>query len=798
MTIAENPRSSPKGPSTPTLAPAADFTLSDEQLQIVRHPEGFHGKVLSVAGSGKTTTMACRVKELTANRGVPPQAIQVLMYNRLARRQFRQRLAQVGLPRELQPPVDTFHSYAYRLLNDMADREDWTAHPEQANAGLRQAIQAVIDRHYPPAADADADSRQERRERGEQLTAHLLDPAREAIMLWKNANLPPERAGYDADPATAELYRDIYREFETRRQLANRAVTYDDFLPEALALLEREPARLQAAAGRLRHLIVDEYQDINLAQQQLVELLAGGQADLLVVGDDDQTIYEWRGARADYILGEFQNVFDNKPHRVYKLTHSFRFGYHIAQNAQNVIRHNPTRLSKELLAYRPELPSRVIVCSGGAGRRPNEELADRLEQLLHREQIAPERIRVLGRTHNQLHRFSLELLRRGIPHRALGHTPFLQAAESRDLLNYLQLAAAVHRPPGPETADLLRGVLNRPNRFLSHLDRQAILDQADRERSSLLAAMQAIARPQGRPAALAKLRNLEQLARLLEEVNGRLYPEAGTKPAAAAVLAELLESSRLETHYTRSYGYGEATRQRCLNLQTLLDYAAAGGLDWERFLGHARETDPARGRPEAELVNLMTIHTAKGLEFDYVLLPECAEGAMPTLVSGGDPTFDAREPRRAPQPAEWLENERRLFYVAATRARQALILAGPDPGPEAKPSRFLEEMEPEATAAIAAELTAAMAGRENRLAEVLRQWNDQHSIVRLVKQAYSRDLPPELYQEVAAVQLSRAEKPFGYSRQYDRPHRASRAEREQGLARQIQEYMLQAVMNLPT
>ena len=210
----------------------------------------------------------------------------------------------------------------------------------------------------------------------------------------------------------------------------------------------------------------------------------------------------------------------------------------------------------------------------------------------------------------------------------------------------------------------------------------------------------------------------------------------------------------METHYTRSYGYGETARQHCLNLQTLLDYAAAGGLDWERFLGHAQEADPARGRPEAELVNLMTIHTAKGLEFDYVLLPECAEGAMPTLVSGGDPTFDAREPRRAPQPAEWLENERRLFYVAATRARRELILAGPDPDPEAKPSRFLEEMEPEATAAIAAELTAAMAGRANRLAEVLRQWNDQHSIVRLVKQAYSRDLPPGFCSVLLSISVS--------------------------------------------
>ena len=579
MTSADNPqRGRPAGRAAPP-----EFPLSEEQLQIVHHPAGLHGKVLSVAGSGKTTTMACRVKELTLHRGVRPEETQVLMYNRLARSQFRQRLTQVGLPREQHPPVDTFHSYACKLLADMPEREDWTSRPEPAAAELRQAIQAAIDRHYPPAADADAASRQERRERGEQLTAHLLDPAREAIMLWKNANIPSDHAGYDADPATAVLYQDIYREFETRRQLARQAVTYDDFLPEALALLKENPARLEAAAGRLRHLIVDEYQDINLAQQQLIELLAGSRADLLVVGDDDQTIYEWRGARSDYILGEFQNVFDNKPHRVYNLTHSFRFGYHIAQNAQNVIRHNPNRLSKDLLSYRPDLPFRVTLCRGADQCKPSQELVDCLEDLLTRQGIAPSRIRVLGRTHSQLHRFSLELLRRGVPHQDPGNVPFLQAAESRDLLNYLQLAAAVRRPPGPETGDLLRAVLNRPNRFLSQADRQALLDQAARNGCDLLTAMQSVARPQGRPSALAKLRNLEQLAHLLADINERLHP-AGPKPAAAAILDEMLQRSQLESHYPRSYGYGEAARQSSLNLQTLLDHAAVTGLDWEQFL----------------------------------------------------------------------------------------------------------------------------------------------------------------------------------------------------------------------
>lgn len=780
--------------TTAAAGSSPGFALSDEQIQIIRHPLGCHGKVLATAGSGKTTTMAERVVALTNEHAVAPGAIQVLMYNRHARAQFRHRLAAIGLPREMHPPVDTFHSYAYRLLPDMAHREDWMSNPDRAGSELRRAIQTVLDRRFPPDAQLDPTARQERRERSEQLVAHLLEPAREAIMLWKNANIPPDQAGYDADPATAHFYQEIYQEFEDRRRQARNAITYDDFLPEVLNRLEKEPELLERTAGPLQHLIVDEYQDINLAQQQLIELLASRGADLLAVGDDDQTIYEWRGARADYILGEFQNVFDNKPHRVYKLTRSFRFGYHIAQNAQNVIRHNPNRLNKDLLAHRPGQDSQVRICAGGNGAKPAAQLADRLSSLLAQPGVAPDQVRVLGRTHGQLNKFALELLRRKIPHQALGHASFLQAAETRDLLNYLRLAQAIHRPHAREPeSSLLRAVMNRPNRFIANTDRERIMEYAGRAGCSLLQAMRATARPDGQPPRLTKLQNLERLADLLESIADRQ-----PAPPAHEILRETLQRSGLEGHYTSSYGYGEAAQQRRITLQTLLDYAQATGMTVDQFLRHTDAADPAFGRPEAEQVKLMTIHTAKGLEFDYVLLPECAEGAMPTLISGGDPTYDARNPRRAPKPAEWLENERRLFYVAATRARKALYIALPDPDSEAKPSRFLEEMEPEATADIAGQLPAAMQGLENDLPGALRRWNDQHSIVRLVKQAYSLDLPEELYPAVAAVQLSRAEKPFGYSRQYDRPHRPSRADREQNLTAHLREYMLQSVMSLNT
>lgn len=141
------------GRSAPAAVPARSagpgFTLSAEQLQIIQHPLDCHGKVLSVAGSGKTTTMACRVAYLIEEHGFALQSIQVLMYNRDARSQFRRRQLAIGLPREQHPPVDTFHSYAYRLLADRETRDDWMSSPDRAAVELRQAIQSVLERRYP-------------------------------------------------------------------------------------------------------------------------------------------------------------------------------------------------------------------------------------------------------------------------------------------------------------------------------------------------------------------------------------------------------------------------------------------------------------------------------------------------------------------------------------------------------------------------------------------------------------------------------------------------------------------------
>ena len=256
--------------------------LTDEQTQVINHPDGYHGKVISVAGSGKTTTMAHRIKHLLHERQTSPHQIQVLMFNRYARTQFVEKLAEIGVEEEKRPRVNTFHSYAYSLIKAGGFRQWFGNTEELAHVALLKAKDRVCREFGLCEGDLD------------------VEEAGKAIGLWKGSLTPPSRAGYDG--VYAEAYVSVYKEFERDRR-TNNAITFDDFVPLAVDELAKNPDLLHSIARRLKYIIVDEYQDVNLGQEKLIECLAQGGGDVLVVGDDDQTIYEWRGARSDYILG---------------------------------------------------------------------------------------------------------------------------------------------------------------------------------------------------------------------------------------------------------------------------------------------------------------------------------------------------------------------------------------------------------------------------------------------------------------------------------------------------------------
>jgi len=285
--------------------------LTQEQLSVVHHPLDQHARVLAVAGSGKSTTMAYRIQHLVNHYGVRPGSIQILMFNSQARKQFSAHLDKIGLSETQQPLVHTFHSFSFHVINEMIKRgylppntRFWLGDKtELIWLTVKRAITKLEkDKHLPPDA---------------------VDPedALNTIGLWKSTLIPPERAGSHSSPYLPL----VYTEFEKQR-LAAFALTFDDFIPLAVDILESDAHAHQRWCGDLRFVIVDEYQDVNFGQQRLIELLVGDNADVMVVGDDDQTIYEWRGARPSYISKDFPKVFDAQPVLDYRLSRSFRFG----------------------------------------------------------------------------------------------------------------------------------------------------------------------------------------------------------------------------------------------------------------------------------------------------------------------------------------------------------------------------------------------------------------------------------------------------------------------------------------
>ena len=749
--------------------PPGMATPTEEQLQVIYHPAGCHGRVLSVAGSGKTSTMVHRIYYLLRQRGVQPDQIQVLMFNSRARADFKKKLTQAGLNYKAQPRVDTFHSYALGIIKQYIPKPHYKWYGEntdQADLALRIIIDQLAK-----------DRRNEARAAGkenEHVDLELdFEEAHNCISLWKDNLTPPSCAGHSGTDGNE--YVEVYRRFETERQRKN-AITFADYLPLALELLNEDPRRIKETAGRLKYLIVDEYQDVNYGQQRLIEIMAEQNADVMVIGDDDQTIYEWRGARADYILGEFQQSLSDKPHRRYKLTQSFRFGYQIAQTAYNVIAHNAKREAKMLVAADPGKGSKVRLFQETADHQgqANRQLTSEILRLVEEEKVKPIDIRVLGRCHAQLDDLSAELLGQEIPFKTVNHRSFLERAEAQTLFNYVRVAEQLDKIPNIETEKALLNIANKPSRYLARRMMEGLCQSAREQFLPLEDILEQAGKESGAP------RGLLPLYYILYGVKDRLDQDP---PMEAGALLDWTESAAgLSEHYQSYYGKGETSTARIDTMNAIIEYARSTGLAWPEFYEQVAQTDTTLGYPEEQLIHLMTIHATKGEEFDYVIIPDCREGFMPVLAQSEDPTYDKRRPNRTPKAAEWLENERRLFYVAATRAKRELLIGCPElpgeNGPKAqkkkdqdheeKCSRFLEETEHRETAVLAKELAAAANRRGNQLAEAAQSCSDNHRLLEPLKNEYSRMLE-QIETQMRKVSLDVTSRAFGYQQSYSSP-----------------------------
>lgn len=776
--------------------------LTDEQKAIIAHPLGKHARVLAVAGSGKTSTMVERVYHLVTERNQDPQKIRIVMFNRLAREDFERKLDERILEMGKRPTVLTFHALAHRLRTDAEKRgllpsyhELWTGDKEElALIYVNRAIDSLIEK----GVIEDVDPKE----------------ALDAIGLWKASLIPCDRAGHRTNPDLPH----VYRRFEELRE-ERHALTFDDFVPKAMELFEANAGFKQRWSNRLDHLIVDEYQDINYGQQELIRLLAGTRADVMVVGDDDQTIYEWRAARPHFILYGFKVDFNNKPVIDYKLSHTFRFGPMVAQAAYNVISFNQEREPKPLVSHFVEKTTSITVLVDESEQATNtaRSMAEEVDTLVRKSRVPPSEIAVLGRTFVQLEGLQAMFLNNGIPFRVLGMGPFFERDENRTLVDYVRLALALDeraramkpwRIPTPardeeesaqskapeaylcisgfkgslagEAVRTVLAVANTPHRKLARSTLQQAVEQGAQKGWTVGQSLHQLTDETLSPWPAERRQAMQELVDFLIRIRERVTAEPELK--AGDLLAWIVDSTGYREHYRRHYGEGMASIERLQSVDNFLRFVEAVNKSPRGLIDYLSTLDPTRGLSADKVITMTTVHRTKGLEFRHVFIPACVEGNMPVLIADAAGVYDTAGKVPDQPPSSPIEQERRLFYVAITRAIDHLCVGTIIP-PEAGlqlasssplPSRFLEEWQYEQSKPVIDALQAAWVSQapeagqtRSTLERVLVQQAGHRSLVSFVAAHYLSQLRDDaMINRVTQVLASAPEKPFEYSYQY--------------------------------
>ncbi len=636
----------------------APQTLTDEQRAVVEHDPERHATVLAVAGSGKTTAMVHRVQHLIERCAVPPRAIRAVMFNRAARRDFERKLAALGV-RGVR--VQTFNALGHAIVG-------WAA-----RQGLLEPLSLLED--GAELRMIEQALRLRRRQTNYQAPPIDSEDAQAAIRAWKGLLTPPDHARCTAEPALVE----VYRVFEQLRRKA-RAMTFDDQIGEAVRLIEGSPLAQRTLCDRLDHLIIDEFQDVNHAQQRLALLIAGRRARVMVVGDDDQCIYEWRGARSAYIKRVFRETFTHHPHDRYQLTRSFRFGPTIARSAANAIAVNSERVAKPLVAADPLRHARIRLVSGtdavadAIRGLPDDSLGDSV---------------VLVRLFAQSHGLQARLIAREIPFFVVGERSLLGALPVRALRRYLWLADHVDAPIDSAAIDALEWIVDKPNRYVLKKGFSRVLHRALAGGATIGDLLRDGARLMASGITQRAAEALDDLADVLEEARGAARDAEGRAAEAAAVIRDAIDFEmwlgEWQTPEKVAAGAGMIDAFRALLAEKAVPLDAVDAF--------ADGYDTRRGLPIERCLRITSIFRAKGLEWDRVILPDLSEGSCPHLRDDSPEVENILAPARALPRTEVIEAERRLFYVALTRARSEIIAEVP--AAEHR-SRFVDEGELEA------------------------------------------------------------------------------------------------------
>ena len=594
--------------------------LNPPQRQAVLTTEG-PVLMLAGAGTGKTAALTARLAYLVRTRRAWPSEILCVTFTNKAAREMRHRVGQlIGEAVEGMPWLGTFHSICARMLRRHAElvglQSNYTI--IDTDDQLRLLKQLIND------AQLD-----EKRWPARQL-AGLIDR-------WKNRGLNPP----DLDAADNEAYangkgRAMYERYQARL-IALNACDFGDLLLHMLNLFRTEKDVLEGYQKRFKYILVDEYQDTNQVQYLWLRLLAQTRKNVCVVGDDDQSIYSWRGAEVANIL-RFEKDFPGAA--VIRLEQNYRSTPQILAAASGLIAANSARLGKTLWT---ELPKGEKVRVIGVWDAPEEarRVGEEIERL-EREGAGLEQVAILVRAQYQTREFEDRFIQIGLNYRIVGGFRFYERAEIRDALAYLRVIAS----PADDLA--FERIYNQPKRGLGAKTLETMHLHARRQQMPLAAAALELADSDELPARARG--TIAQLMRSFLRWRGM---------AEAVSPAELLRAVLEESGYDAMLK-ADRSAESAGRADNLVELARAME-DYDTlddFLEHVSLVMDNDAADEAEKVTIMTIHAAKGLEFDYLFLPGWEEGVFPSqraLDEGGMAS---------------LEEERRLAYVAITRARR--------------------------------------------------------------------------------------------------------------------------------
>ena len=629
-------------------------SLNNEQRKAV---EEINGPVLMLAGAGtgKTRALITRIIHILNLRKANPNEILAVTFTNKAAREMKNRIqTNVGDLIEGMTWVGTFHSICVKMLRTNAElvglKSNFTIiDTDDQLRLLKQLIQAenIDEKRWPP-----------------RMLAHIIDN-------WKNRALRPDNIPNIEASLFNERGEELYGFYQQRLKTLN-AVDFGDLLLHMVTILQNNNDILARYQNRFKYILVDEYQDTNVAQYLWLRLLASSHQNICCVGDDDQSIYGWRGAEVGNIL-KFENDFKNSC--VIRLEQNYRSTEHILGAASHLINGNKERLGKTLWTAQ-EGGNKVKLIGHWDGDEEARWIGDEIESAelgnSSKEPVSPENMAILVRASHQMRAFEDRFMTIGLPYRVIGGPRFYERAEIRDAMAYFR--AAVSRDDGLA----LQRIVNKPKRGIGEKAQQKLNIEARERNISLLDAARSLCEKNSLTGRAQK--ELKILIGQLDHWHQMSLDQTINHIELAEIILE-------ESGYTDMWR-NEKTPEAPGRLENLKELVKALEQfeNLHGFLEHVSLIMDNETEDGALKVSIMTLHASKGLEFQHIYLPGWEDGLFPSQRSMDE------------QGRVGLEEERRLAYVGITRAEQLCTISFVanrrifGQWQSALPSRFIDEL----------------------------------------------------------------------------------------------------------